>query len=103
MNDSDHSTDYFCTDETIVYPEHPLYRYVKDAARLAEIHQLLMQAKRYRRFSEKTYMTLSDKKSYLRDAEELEAKATTLKHVAGSGTPAASDFLAAIQYTKRAG
>ena len=100
-NNSDGSEDYYSTDETIVYPDHPLYRFLLDAERQAEIHALLAQAKRFRRAANKGYMTASDKVGYIRSAERIETKAVLLKNSSDSGKPDELDFLAAIQYTKR--
>lgn len=97
INDSDSMTDYFEEDHGTITPEHPLYRYFKNAAQAYTLHR----AKANVKWLEKRIAKLEgvDNKyaqqaleNYTADLEKTKAEVAALEKTVNNAQPTAEDF-----------
>lgn len=103
INNSDGMTDYFEKDHGNVYPEHPLYKFFENAARMAQIHHFKNGIKWHERriahyekgmaiypnHEEEFKKTIE---SHRADIAERERRIADLEMLENPGQPTAADF-----------
>lgn len=103
INNSDGMTDYFEKDHGSVYPEHPLYKFFENAARMAQIHAfkngIKWHERRIAKFENGMAIYPSHKEEFKKtieshraDIAEQERRIANLEKLENPGQPTAADF-----------